>query len=218
MIHIRKTLREIPLAYVIYRRVKTIHNSIWGRVKFRYLVKTMPSLRIVVGASGYCDQGWIPTDIENLNIIKSDHWMKYFLPNSIDAILAEHVWEHLTYEEGISAAENCFHYLKHGGFLRIAVPDGNHPLKDYIDLVKVGGNGVGASDHKVLYDYKSLCEPLANAGFILKLLEYFDDNGNFHCEDWNPKHGMIFRSANFDKRNLDGNLTYTSLIIDAYKE
>lgn len=39
--------------------------------------------------------------------------------------LAEHVWEHMTYEEGCQAAKNCYDYLADGGYLRVAVPDRN---------------------------------------------------------------------------------------------
>jgi len=45
----------------------------------------------------------------------------------LDAILAEHVWEHLTKEEALIAALTCYRYIKNGGYLRVAVPDGPHP-------------------------------------------------------------------------------------------
>ena len=51
----------------------------------------------------------------------------YFNEGSIDAILAEHVWEHLAEEEGLAAAKCCYRYLRPGGYLRVAVPDGFHP-------------------------------------------------------------------------------------------
>ena len=71
----------------------------------------------------------------------------------MDAILAEHVWEHLDCFAAIVAAQNCFKYLKPGGYIRVAVPDGWHPDKDYIDYVKPGGWGAGSDDHHVLYTY-----------------------------------------------------------------
>ena len=36
------------------------------------------------------------------------------------AYLAEHVWEHMTFAEGIEAAKNCYKYLVEGGYMRIA--------------------------------------------------------------------------------------------------
>ena len=51
---------------------------------------------------------------------------------------------------------NCYEFLRPGGRLRIAVPDGFHPEPGYIEYVRPGGTGIGADDHKVLYNYQSL--------------------------------------------------------------
>ena len=48
------------------------------------------------------------------------------------------------------------------------------------------------------------------------MLEYFDDFGNFHFEDWSPEDGIIHRSKRFDQRNKES-LVYTSIILDARK-
>ena len=39
------------------------------------------------------------------------------------AFLAEHVWEHMTFEEGCLAAQNGYDYLADGGYVCAAVPD-----------------------------------------------------------------------------------------------
>ena len=185
--------------------------------RLKKLSKVHP-LRLVVGASGVCDVDWIDTDIECLNILKPEHWDIYFNKNSIDAILSEHVWEHLSVDEGLIAACLCFKYLKPGGYLRIAVPDGFHPNESYIDHVKPGGTGDGSDDHKVLYDYVTFTALFQKAGFRVELLEYFDKNEMFHSIDWNVKEGKIHRSKRFDERNVDGQLNYTSLILDVHKD
>ena len=130
---------------------------------------------------------------------------------------AEHVWEHLTHSEGKIAAGYCYRFLKKDGYLRIAVPDGNHPSHEYIEMVRVGGKGCGSDDHKILYDQNSLSELLTSCGFLVNLIEYFDSEGDFHSKEWDPAKGMIHRSANNDSRNTNGQLVYTSLIIDAVK-
>ena len=180
-------------------------------------VRDSKNLKIVIGASGHYQENWIPTDIEYLNLLDYKTWDNFFNPNSLDAILAEHVWEHLTLDEGIVAANNCFKFLKKGGYLRIAVPDGYHPDKTYIDCVKPGGHGDGADDHKLLYNVDIMCTYLEEIGFQVKPLEYFDQSGNFIYNEWNPNSGMIMRSKRFDHRNKEGKLKYTSLIIDAIK-
>lgn len=174
-------------------------------------------LKIVVGASGIFQEGWVGTDKDNLNLLKKSDWKKLFKLNSIEAILAEHVWEHLSIEEGKLALSNCYKYLKKGGRFRVAVPDGFHPDPDYIDYVKPGGHGAGADDHKVLYNYRLLKSAFEETGFKVNLLEYFDEEGNFHCINWNTEDGMIRRSKRFDERNKNGKLNYTSLIMDGIK-
>jgi predicted SAM-dependent methyltransferase len=173
--------------------------------------------RIIIGASGTAQPGWITTEKVYLDLLKPKDWSKCFDPESIDAILAEHVWEHLTKSNGILAAENCYRYLRKSGYLRIAVPDGFSTIPGYIDCVKPGGVGAGADDHKVLYNYKTLSDLLAQIGYKVKPLEYFDEKGTFHCKKWTPKDGKIYRSKRFDARNQKGVINYTSLIIDAFK-
>ncbi|MFO7736573.1 MAG: hypothetical protein R6W70_10245 [bacterium] len=115
------------------------------------------------------------------------------------------------------AGKICFKYLEKGGYLRVAVPDGFHPDEKYIESVKPGGNGRGADSHKVLYNYKSFKRIFKITGFEVKLLEYFDEDGIFHFNDWSPDEGMIKRSKRFDERNGKDNLAYTSIIMDCYK-
>ncbi len=182
-----------------------------------YVQSKRKPLKIVIGASGIYDQGWIATDIEQLNILVSKDWEKYFKTNSIDAILAEHVWEHLTSEEAYVAAKNCNQFLKPNGYIRVAVPDGFNISSDYINKVKPGGTGAGSDDHKVLYNYKSLSHVFETAGFTVELIEYFDEQGMFHRTEWNSENGLIHRSSRYDERNREGHLNYTSIIIDAFK-
>lgn len=183
----------------------------------RRMVRHSSPLRIVVGAGGLFDPGWIPTDVDVLDILNERHWERLFRESSIDAILAEHVWEHLTAEHGLRAARNCRRFLRPGGYLRAAVPDGFHPDPAYIEWVRPGGTGAGADDHRLLYNHESFGRLFESAGFQLELLEYFDSSGQFHAVDWDPALGKIDRSQRFDERNKDGRLVYTSVILDARK-
>lgn len=203
--------------------IKSIVKAVYLPLKRQYAISKLkkaakkPELKIVVGSSDIYQDGWIPTEIDFLNMLNTSDWDNFFTPNAINAIIAEHVWEHLTPEQGFIAATNCFTYLKPGGHLRIAVPDGLNPNEEYINYVKPGGSGAGADDHKILYTYKSMTEMLQRAGFTIRLLEYFDENGVFHNSPWDTKDGMVWRSKEHDKRNKDGELNYTSLIVDAVK-
>ena len=178
-------------------------------------IKAKKTVKIIIGAGPTKEPGFIATQQEDLDLLNDNHWAQ--IPNnSVDTFLAEHVWEHLTLEDGIKAIRNCYNHLKPGGHIRIAIPDGYHPDKEYIEYVKPNGSGDGADDHKVLYNYEIVQKICDENNWNLNLLEYWDKLGNFHFKTWNAEDGMIYRSKN-DKRNQNGELKYTSLIFDINK-
>lgn len=178
---------------------------------------TQPCRKIVIGSSGTAFDGWVSTDRQVLDLTSEGTWSEYFPTDSLDAILAEHVWEHLTADQAVMAARTCFRFLRPGGYLRVAVPDGFHPDPQYVEEVRPGGSGPGADDHKVLYNHESIATVFAGAGLTVRLYEYFDRDGQFHYADWSPADGMIQRSKRYDSRNEGGRLAYTSVILDAVK-
>jgi predicted SAM-dependent methyltransferase len=184
------------------------------------LVVTEKEIKIVIGAGEYINNpGWVHTQEEELNLLDETTWSKKFDSNTITAILAEHVWEHLTFEEGMDAAKNCHKYLRPSGYVRCAVPDGYFPDKEYQNIVKIGGPGPKdhpAASHKIVHNYHTLTKLFEAAGFQVNLLEYCDEEGNFHFKEWNPEDGVIFRSKKFDPRNRE-QMRAPSLILDAIK-
>ena len=215
---LHRRLNRIPGLVPLLVKPLRIYRAWVGPRKLRKELESNPRRRIVIGASGVYEEGWIPTGIDSLNILDPADWERFFKVGSIDAMLAEHVWEHLTLAEGQKAARNCYRYLRPGGYLRVAVPDGFHPSARYIEAVRVGGNGLGADDHKVLYNYETLSQIFEKEGFRVTLLEYFDESNEFHYAEWSPADGKIWRSSRFDERNQNGMLNYTSLVLDAVKE
>ncbi|MEI8307584.1 MAG: hypothetical protein WCF99_11030 [Chloroflexales bacterium] len=187
------------------------------RLFLRWHLARARDLRLVIGASKHAPSGWVPTDINSLNLLDERDWRTILAEGSVAAFLAEHVWEHLEPSAGLDAARRCRRYLRPGGHLRLAVPDGLHPNPAYIAAVRPGGTGAGAADHKILYTYRSLGDMLEQAGFTVRLLEYFDEAAQFHATDWEPADGMVRRSRRFDSRNAGGQLVYTSLIVDAVR-
>lgn len=177
-------------------------------------------MRVILGAGQTRYEGWVATQEEELNLLCLSDWNKLFAAESIDALLAEHVWEHLTFEEGIEAATNCYKYLKPGGYIRCAVPDRNFRNEWYQNMVQVGGPGPAdhpAATHKIVYDYEKFIHVFESAGFQVSLLEYCDENGDFHYTYWNEEDGRIGRSFRFDTRNSMEKLGMVSIIIDAKK-
>ena len=172
--------------------------------------------RINIGSSNDQYPGWLATEEQYLDLLKEHTWLNLFdKPDSVDAMLSEHVWEHLSQEHGEAAARMCFKYLKPGGYLRAAVPDGFTPIPEYIEAVRVGGTGPAADGHLMLYNYKTFSEVFAQAGFEIKLLEYNDENGEFHYTPWNPEDGMIRRSK-YGRGGTQGPFDH-SIVLDAIK-
>ncbi|MEO1788991.1 MAG: hypothetical protein AAFR34_04750 [Pseudomonadota bacterium] len=187
------------------------------RREFHQCIRKIDPLRIVVGAGSIFDPGWCPSEIDTLDLLSRRDWVNALGKRKIDAILAEHVWEHLSAEQGTTAARTCFEFLKPGGYLRWAVPDAFHPSEEYREMCRPGGTGAGADDHKVFYNHKTATKMFADVGFVVEMKQYFESNGTFHRADWDPDDGKIHRSAEFDWRNADGELRYTSLFLDARK-
>jgi predicted SAM-dependent methyltransferase len=177
-------------------------------------------LRIIIGAGEQRWPGWLPTQKEMLDLLRPEDWETSFHARPPEAFLCEHVWEHLTEAEGRAAARLCFRYLKPGGYVRCAVPDGNFPNADYQRMVQVGGPGPQdhpAAGHKMVYDYRLFGDVFASAGFEVDLLEYCDEQGRFHYHQWSVDDGPIYRSLMLDHRNREGKLGFVSLILDARK-
>lgn len=187
-----------------------------GTRRVKGLIKENRTRRIILGAANQRDEGWLPTDIYELDITAELDWARFFQPGSVDSMLAEHVWEHLTKEQGRLAALNCYKYLKPEGHLRVAVPDGFNPDPNYIEGVRVGGTGPGAQDHKVIYNCKTIKHLFEEAGFYVYLLEYFDENGVFRTASWSLADGTIHRSSLHHPELPPGGIN-SSLILDARK-
>ncbi|HYK73126.1 MAG TPA: methyltransferase domain-containing protein [Pseudoneobacillus sp.] len=181
----------------------------------------MKQLKVVIGAGEFNhNPGWLQTKETELNLLKRSDWEEKFSLNTIEVILAEHVWEHLDYEEGIKAARNCYDFLKPKGYVRCAVPDAFFRNEEYQKVVQIGGPGPKdhpAASHKIVHNHKTLTSMFEEAGFEVKLLEYCDEEGQFHYNDWDEKQGFIYRSKRFDHRNQQGQLGFVSLIVDAIK-
>lgn len=178
-------------------------------------------LRITIGASELQRYpGWMHTTQAELDLLRRADWEALCADRPVSAILMEHVWEHLGWDEALVAARMCYDFLAPGGYVRCAVPDGYFPDAAYQQMAQVGGPGIPghpAENHQIVYTYRTFPVPWQAAGFVVRFLEYCDEAGQFHFEDWDESDGFIYRSRRFDHRNQNGNLGFTSLIIDAMK-
>ena len=64
-------------------------------------------LNVIIGSGEVAIPGWFETDLAVLDITDASDWRRLFKPGSIDRLLAEHVFEHLSLDETEVALKLC---------------------------------------------------------------------------------------------------------------
>ena len=152
--------------------------------------------KLQIGCGANIISGWLNTDISlyvcRRGAIYMDASKKFPLPdNSIDYIYSEHIFEHLSYEQGVSMLKECYRVLKHDGVIRLATPNlqflmelYSNPTKEinqqYIEwstnsflnrnineksAVYVINNFHTSWGHKIIYDYNTIANLFKSIGF-----------------------------------------------------
>lgn len=203
-----------PAAKSVLRRFIAMLGTTCRLMPLRWHIETARPLNIILGAGIVAMPGWLATDSDVLDVTSGRAWKRLFSPASIDRLMAEHLFEHLSDVECQAAFSECFRYLRSGGLLRIAVPDGNRKDAEYVEEVTPPKDG-----HRLLFTVDDLMQRLFRVGFHVTPLEYFDAKEEFHCYPWKEEDGLIRRSARYDaqERFKRGAFYYTSLIVDARK-
>ncbi len=132
---------------------------------------------------------------------------------SADIIYASHILEHIQRREYFTVLSRWYEVLKHGGMLRIAVPDieavFNH-YKQYRDLRLLrgylwGGQTHGFNYHYCGWDFKDLEEDLTSVGF--KHIRRYDWRAteHSHIDDFSRAHiphdPEAIKTGKFDHRH-----------------
>lgn len=159
--------------------------------KVRRLVKNNKGpIMLNVGCGADYKEGWVNIDNNSDNNIErlDLNWdLRNPLPyknDSVDFIFNEHFFEHLTAEEGQVCMKDFKRVLKQGGVMRIAMPDLEEAIKQYLDpkwktrpfiknfgleFVETRAELLNMSfswwGHKWLYDWEELERRLKQAGF-----------------------------------------------------
>lgn len=213
--------------------------QLYRELKLKYKIRKN-KIKVVIGSGGSCFNGWISTDKDIFDITELSEWEKYFKNKEIDNILAEHVFEHLSINDIKKTFLYIYEYLRNGGILRFAVPDGYHPSSYVRELTKPGGLEPGADTHKIFFNIDIVEKLAKEVCFKLNKIEYFDKNGFFHKKDFTFENGYISRCSknykgrftNNDKEYskffnsipehlqqqfIDNKISYTSLLVDFIK-
>ena len=122
--------------------------------------------------------------------------------NSANAVYCSHVLEHLALSEFRMTIRNVYSYLVPGGIFRLVVPDFEFLIKKYLEdpdpnaaskLLQAAHLGeerevrgsrslarllFGRSQHLWMWDFKSISEELAKAGFTGIRRAYFNDSAD----------------------------------------
>jgi predicted SAM-dependent methyltransferase len=147
-------------------------------------------IKLHLGCGTIYKEGWVNIDNNSDNNVKwldINHDLRYPLPfedNSVDFIFNEHFLEHLTIEEGVNALKDFYRVLKPSGVLRVAMPDLEEIIKQYLDpnwkkqeWIKVYNMGFVQTKaelininfrwwgHQHLYDAEELERRLRESGF-----------------------------------------------------
>jgi len=104
-------------------------------------------------------------DARNLEVIESE---------SISEIYACHVLEHVERNEVVGVLREWWRVLKHGGIIRIAVPDFEAVVREYVageslsrfQGLLYGGQTYDYNFHHVTFDFSLLKQFLEEAGFV----------------------------------------------------
>lgn len=129
-----------------------------------------------------------PVDVRYGDIVKG----LPLAPDSVDAIYASHVLEHLSLADMRTALARCFEYLRPGGVFRLIVPDLEARARLYVESLNRGDEAaslrfmrscflgaetrpkgflgvvravIGNSGHLWMWDEASMRHELANIGF-----------------------------------------------------
>ncbi len=162
-----------------------------NRIKVINILRKNKMIKLNLGCGNDIKTGWINIDSgehfgeKNLDIIVDLSQGIPFPENSVDYIFNEHFIEHLTREEGILFLQEAFRVLKTNGIIRIACPDLDLIINDYLTdsfktrewLNKIAVAYKGKSNcellnismrdwgHKYIYNKDELIQCLKLAGF-----------------------------------------------------
>ena len=146
-------------AQLIIKRLSEFIKYKYRYCKIKFVLLYKKEIKIIIGASNTYQKNWYATNENWLDITNEYDWVKIFKKKIvISNILAEHVFEHLTYDECIKALKVINKYMIKNSKIRIAVPDGYNPDPIYLQNVGINGVGVAADDHKQLLNKDILFE------------------------------------------------------------
>ena len=102
------------------------------------ILSDMPIKALHLGCGGNILKGWLNTDLHTHGPVSYLDASEPFPleKNTLDYIFSEHMFEHLSYESGVSMLKECYRTLKPGGVLRLTMPRLDFLIKLYNEPYK----------------------------------------------------------------------------------
>ncbi|MEN9447931.1 MAG: hypothetical protein RJA25_1221 [Bacteroidota bacterium] len=110
---------------------RAIHQKRRGKIIADYLQNNSEK-KLQIGAQGSPMQGWLNVDIlpKTPDTAYMDATQKFpFENNTFSYVFAEHMIEHITFDEGQLMLNECFRVLKPNGIIRLATPNLDNMVK-----------------------------------------------------------------------------------------
>ena len=161
--------------------IRKIKNKIFSRKGSKLVVtkETYPVIkpRVHIGGGPINLEGWINIDARNASHVHINTDiidLKDFADNSVGEIYLCHVLEHFSFEEVKTVLDVFYKKIKPGGLLRLSVPDFSLMAESYLTkkvplkslkYALMGGQDYEYNFHKSVYDFETLAQILAEAGF-----------------------------------------------------
>jgi predicted SAM-dependent methyltransferase len=181
---------RIPSRAGVQRRAAKLYRKM-ARAEARRRLRTLPShAKVQLGCGERPFPGWINVDLERSvrPDVRLDLRGGFPAPaDSVAFVFSEHVFEHLTLEDGQRILADCHTALEPGGVMRVAMPDLRYIVDRYVegksqgDIAPEATTGPGYSSidsparllnyalrswgHLYLYDVDELCLRMREAGF-----------------------------------------------------
>ncbi len=168
-----------PLIYIFKRIINKLSSNISLKTNDSLSAKNkfLDGPKVHFGSGEINIDGWINIDtrpLENVDIIGGEEAFDKFEDNTLAAVYACHVLEHISHLKTLKFLDRIYKKISVGGKIIISVPDFKNIVKAYesypggissIQSILYGGQDYKENLHMSCYDEKYLSQLLNKAGF-----------------------------------------------------
>lgn len=202
----------------------------------KYLRSSQDFAGLQIGAGPHRLAGWLKTDLSPTNSTTTymNAAKRFPFPDeTFDCVVAEHIIEHISYDQALRMLRECYRVLKKGGVARISTPDMelthrlmHRPLTPELQRYVAWSNvAFGHTDdidsaihvinrlqhewgHQFLYDADTLADAFRRAGFT----------DTTQCKPSMSDHpALVNVDSHFTQTGTEENNELESLIIEGIK-